>query len=311
MERRALPLNALRTFEVVARNLSFTRAAAELGVTHGAVSRQIIALETSMRMPLFHREGSRIRLTNEGSRLFTGVAPALDRIAATMDSLQDSTAARVLSVNAPPTFTMRWLIPRLTGFQRANQNAEVRLATGTGSPQTLKMNDYDVVIRRLADDDDAETLRPTPFLSGALVAVASPDLIGPRTVQSLDDIAPFRLIEAATNVVGWPDWFARAGGSMPTPTRFLRLEEMFYAVQAALDGLGVALVPSALVVDDLAAGRLQRILDVPGVFERDYCHVVSPVTRNPELARAFCAWLDHEGQEARRLSSSVMGDGMA
>lgn len=307
MERRALPLNALRTFEAVARNLSFTRAATELGVTHGAVSRQIIALETSMRMPLFLRESSRIRLTTEGSRLFAGVAPALDRIAATMDSLQDTTTARVLSVNAPPTFTMRWLIPRLTGFQRANQNAEVRLATGTGLLQSLRMNDYDVVIRRMQHDDDAH--RAQPFLSGALVAVASPDLIGMQTITTLNDLAPFRLIEAATNSVGWPEWFERAGGSMPTPTRFLRLEEMFYAVQAALDGLGVALVPSALVVDDLAAGRLQRILAVPGVYERDYCHVVSPVSRNPELARAFCTWLDHEGQEARRLSQSVMGDG--
>ena len=304
MERRALPLNALRTFEVVARNLSFTKAAVELGVTHGAVSRQVIALEELLGMSLFRRAPTTIHITDEGQLLFAGVAPAFDRIAATMESLQDKNAPRVLAVNAPPTFTMKWLIPRLSGFQRDYRNAEVRLTTGTGDLRALKMNDYDVVIRRAASDD--ESFGPTHFLSGALIAVASPDLLEARPVRSLADLESYRLIEAATNLVGWTDWFSKAGGCKPKASRFLRLEEMFYALQSALDGLGIALVPSALVVDDLAAGRLQRVLDVPGVYERDYCHVVSPVSRNPELAAEFIAWLDVQGRASNLLSQVVM-----
>lgn len=303
MDRRELPLNALRSFEAVARWLSFSRAGEELGVTHGAVSRQIGALEALLGVKLFDR-GAALALTDAGQRLFDGVAPAFDRIAATMTRLNSQDTRRVLTVNAPPTFTMKWLIPRLSGFQRQHRDVDVRLSTGTRPLRALKMNEVDVVIRRLAHCDDHP--RAAPFLSGELVAVCAPELLEQQLIECAEDVARFQLVEAATGTVTWADWFAKAGAPLPGNARFARFEEMFFALQAALDGLGVALIPSALLVDDLAAGRLAVAWKVPGVYERDYCHVVSPLARNAGLAQVFSAWLAGEGSESNRLIAEVI-----
>lgn len=303
MNRRDLPLNALRSFEAVARHLSFSRAAEELGVTHGAVSRQISTLEEWLGRKLFDRR-SGVVLSDVGQQLFEGVAPAFDRMAATLERCGHQDVRGVLRVNAPPTFTMKWLIPRLSGFQRRHREVDLRLATGTGALQTLKMNEVDVVIRRMAAGHGDP--QGTPFLSGALVAVCAPELLERHPVVAAADVAHHPLIEAATGSVGWTEWFAQAGCPLPPAARFQRFEEMFYALQAALDGLGVALIPSALVVDDLAAGRLAVAWPVPGVHERAYMQVVSPLARDTAAVAAFTAWLQAEGGESNRLVAQVL-----
>jgi len=303
MNRRDLPLNALRSFDAVARHLSFSRAAEELGVTHGAVSRQITSLEERLGRKLFDRKVG-VALTEVGRQLFEGVAPAFDRMAATLERCGQPDVRGVLRVNAPPTFTMKWLIPRLSGFQRRHREVDLRLSTGTGALQTLKMNEVDVAIRRLGASP-VET-PGSPFLSGALVAVCAPELLERHPIASPDDVAHHPLVEAATGTVGWTEWFTRAGSTVPAWTRFVRFEEMFFALQAAQDGLGVALIPSALVVDDLAAGRLSVAWQVPGVHERDYMQVVSPLARDAAAVAAFVAWLHEEGGASNRLVSEVL-----
>src|SRR5690606_21857108 len=143
MNRRSLPLNALRAFESVGRHRSFSHAATELGVTHGAVSRQISMLESLLGLRLFRRSQP-IELTSEGEELFSGVAPAFDRLSTAVDSLMCSSDQTALLVNAPPTFTMKWLIPRLSVFQRRHSKAEIRLTTSTTSISSLKLSDFDV-----------------------------------------------------------------------------------------------------------------------------------------------------------------------
>src|SRR5262245_60491027 len=282
MDRRNLPLTALRSFEAVGRHLSFSRAAEALGVTHGAVSRQIASLEALLGVKLFDR-GATLALTEEGRRLFAGVAPAFDRLAAAIDGLERGDTLRVLAVNAPPTFTMKWLIPRLSAFQRRHSDVDVRLSTGIGPLRELKMNEVDVVIRRMAGPESDPPA--TPFLSTALLAVCAPELIERHPIAAPQDIVRHQLIEAETGVMGWADWFAKAGSELPAKARFARFEHMFFALEAALDGLGVALMPSALVVDDLVTGRLAIAWKVPGVYERDYCHVLSPLTRQGDLGK--------------------------
>lgn len=303
MDRRSLPLNALRTFESAARHLNFSRAGDELGVTHGAVSRQISILESMLDLRLFVRNHP-IQLTEEGRRLFEGVAPSFDRLTATMNSLNKNDQSQTLFVNAPPTFTMKWLIPRLSGFQVKHNKAEIRLTTSTKDVGSLMMSDYDLVIRRLqAPLSDPE---PRPFLSGTLVAVCSPDLLETQPVRSVADISKHCLIEAATNTHSWDDWFHKAGIERQGAGRVQRFEEMFYALQAAHDGLGIALVPSTLVVDDLAAARLVIPPHMPVVEDRDYCYVLAPVVRNLRLTQAFCAWLTEQGTASDQLSSEVL-----
>lgn len=302
MNRRELPLHALRSFEAVARHLSFSRAGEELGVTHGAVSRQIGALEARIGVKLFER-GSEVHLTKAGQRLFEGIAPAFDQIAATVDRLARKDVRHVLTLNAPPTFTMRWLIPRLSGFQRQHPDIDVRLSTGTKPLRALKMSEVDVVIRRLAQPEQVP--QATAFLSGELLAVCAPELLEKHPVERPQDLGRFQLIEAATSVVGWAEWFRKAGTGLPADARFARFEEMFFALQAALDGLGVALIPSALLIDDLAAERLSVPWHVPGLYERDYCHIVSPLAREPALAATLVEWLSAEGAESNRLIAEV------
>jgi len=305
MNQRSLPLNALRTFESAARNLSFSDAARELGVTHSAVSRQIATLEALLGMRLFLR-GQRVELTAEGTELFAGVAPSLDRIRTTMTSLIQTGDQMVLAINAPPTFTMKWLIPRLSVFQRRYSHAKIRLTTGTISIQALKLSDYDVVIRRLSAPSPG--LPSASFLSGRLVAVCAPELLEAQPVSSAADMARHRLIEAATNVSAWDHWFAQAGCPKPPSEGFLRFEEMFFVLQAALEGLGIALVPLSLVADDLAAQNLVVVLDGSDVSAADYTYVTSPGGRNRELCKAFNDWLVEEGNASNQLGRSVMKD---
>lgn len=303
MDRRTLPLNALRTFESAARHLSFSRAGDDLGVTHGAVSRQISILESILGLRLFVRSHP-IQLSEEGQRLFDGVAPSFDRLTATMNSLRKNDQSQTLFVNAPPTFTMKWLIPRLSGFQMKHGKVEVRLTTSTKDIGSLMMSDYDLVIRRLqAPVSDPE---PRSFLSGTLVAVCSPDLLETLPVRGVEDISRHCMIEAASNTHSWDDWFRKAGIARPGVGRVQRFEEMFYALQAAQDGLGIALVPSTLVVDDLAAGRLVIPPHMPVVEDRDYFYVLAPVVRNLRLTHAFCSWLTEQGASSNQLSTDVL-----
>ncbi len=303
MKHRSLPLTALRSFESAARHASFSRAAEELGVTHGAVSRQIATLESLLGVPLFLRSQP-IRLTEDGQFLFEGIAPSFERIAATVSCLQQDSRGRALRVNAPPTFTMKWLIPRLSGFQRRFRNAEVRLTTGSAEVQLSHRADFDLVIRRLP-----AAQRDTPaqaFLSGSLVPVCSPDLLEAHPVQAPGDVLAHRLIEASTNTTNWDEWFSRAALPRPEASAFLRFEEMFFSLQAAMDGLGIALVPLTLVTDDLAAGQLAIPLTAPTVRGRDYAYAISPSARSQPLALAFGEWLVEQGESSNHLSEEVV-----
>jgi LysR family glycine cleavage system transcriptional activator len=302
MDRRSLPLNALRAFESVGRHRSFSLAASELGVTHGAVSRQIGMLESMMGLRLFRRSQP-IELTDEGEALFSGVAPAFDRLSTAVDNLM-CPGGQTLLVNAPPTFTMKWLIPRLSVFQHRHSKAEVRLTASTTRIESIKLSDVDLVIRRLPQL--VSDLHAQPFLSGKLVAVCAPERLEACPVLRAEDIAKHRLMEAKSNVHAWTQWFEQAGCEKPPSTDFLRFDEMFFVVQAALEGLGTALVPLSLVADDLAAGNLVLAFDGPDVSAADYAYVVTPRGHNRALLNEFCSWLSEEGRQSNQFAGTVI-----
>src|SRR4051812_24094298 len=141
--RKLPPLNAVRAFEAAARHVNFTKAAEELHVTHGAVSRQVALLEEWLGTPLFVRSPSQLSITPAGTAFLAEVMPALDRIANAASALKESPAPTALHVNAPPTFAMRWLISRLSGFRRRQPDFEVKLTTAL-SPVNFNENGYDV-----------------------------------------------------------------------------------------------------------------------------------------------------------------------
>ncbi len=291
--RRLPPLNALRAFEVAARHQSFTQAARELHVTHGAVSRQVALLEAWLGRPLFNRSRSQVVLTDAGQRYLAEVTPALDRLAVASAHLLERGEASTLLVSAPPTFTMRWLIPRLSGFQRQHAAVEVKLITSLAAVD-FKNHGYELAIRGATAP--LTSCRSTPFMTETIVPVCHVDLLE-RGLRTPGDLARQTLINYATAPYAWADWLAAAGALGLQGASSLDFEQMYFALQAAAEGLGLALVPLFLVADDIIAGRLCAPFGSLGAMQRRY-YANLPLKSEPSApVGLFCDWLLREGRD--------------
>lgn len=291
MSRRLPPLNAIRAFEAAGRHVSFTKAAAELHVTHGAISRQVAQLEQWVGTPLFLRKPSQLSLTAAGRTYLAEATAALDRLALASLHLLDHASPRAVQVNAPPTFTMRWLIPRLSGFQRRRPGMEVRMTTSL-APVNFEADGYDIAIR------GAQAPLPggvsVPFMTELILPVCHVDLTGLRTPA---DLSRQVLIGYGTEPFAWSEWLAAAGMPELRPAGTLRFEQMYFALQAASEGLGVVLVPAFLVLDDILAGRLRAPFGTLAARRRRY--FAHAAHRTPAVD-AFIEWLEREGRETEQ-----------
>ena len=297
-------LTALRAFEAVARHLSVSRAAEELGVTHGAVSRQVTAMEAQLGVALFTREKGRMQLSTPGRILFADVAPAFERLDAAVRNVKAHASPSTLLINVPPTFAMRWLIPRLAAFQRRRPDAEIRLTTGKNALDGVLSGGFDLVVRRLSTR--SRKLESVPFLSASLVPVCAPELLEQRPLRHARDLQDHVLLHSNQKALEWPEWLEKAGVPALKPRSELVFEEIYFAMQAALDGMGVALVPSPLAADDIAAGRLVLPMYLPNVGARDYHYVASTVTASRALVEEFGQWLQTEGKESNRFAAELI-----
>ncbi|WP_410826009.1 transcriptional regulator GcvA [Methylobacterium sp. sgz302003] len=288
MLRRLPPLNALKAFEAAGRHVSFTRAAAELRVTHGAVSRHIQALEAWLGIPLFERHNRRVILTEAGSLYLAEIGAALDRIALATTRQVERGRPRLLRVNALATFTLRWLIPRLSAFQLAHPAIEVRLTT-SNVPLSRLAEAFDVAIRGGPDARPGHVGQP--FLSERRIPVCSPALLQRLPLEEPGELRNHTLLHAATLPQVWPQWLRAAGVPDLVPQASVTLEHFYLTLQAALDGLGVAMGPERLIADDVAVGRLTLPFAEPALPARSYyTYVPEPRMEDPSV-RAFCAWL--------------------
>jgi LysR family glycine cleavage system transcriptional activator len=305
--RKLPPLNAVRAFEAAARHVSFTKAAKELFVTHGAVSKQVASLETWLATPLFNRTQSQLTLTDAGRTFLASVTPALDRIAITAMQLLEQTEPTGLRINAPPTFTMRWLIPRISAFQRKRAGVEVKLTTSTGAVN-FEERSYDVAIR--AGHQPLPGLHSVPFMTEIIVPICHPDLLEGDQLSTPADLTGHTLITYDTEPLAWSEWLPQAGLTDSIQTQHLQFEQMYFALQAAAEGLGVVLVPLFLVADDIIAGRLCAPFGLTAARKRQYFanSVLSP---NPDpVIESFYEWLLKEGRDTEQsidLLATSMG----
>lgn len=291
MARDLPPFPALRAFEAAARHESFSAAGVELHVTHGAISRQIAAFEAWLGKPVFHRHGKRVKLTDEGRRYLATVEAAFDSIAGATVQLRETGAARVLRINALPTFAMKWLLPRLSRFQREAPNVELKLSTSNAPLGSL--DGFDVAIRR--GPGRWPNCTSGRFLDESVIPVCSAALLKRAPIASADDLARHVLLHSDTRPDAWREWFAAAGA--PLKGRKKQSFDHFYlALQAAVDGLGVALGPLPLIADELASGRLVTPLPGPRIATRSYWWIAPRETANDVLVGRFCAWLDAQAQ---------------
>ncbi|TRL43041.1 LysR substrate-binding domain-containing protein [Rhizobium straminoryzae] len=292
MHRRLPPLNAVKAFEATGRRGSLTLAASELGVTHGAISRQIRILESWLGASLFARDGRGVALTAEGQQFLIETTRVLDDLARASEQLAGRDAREVLRISAPQTFTMRWLIPRLPRFTSQHPDIEIRLSASIEPLETL-CEHFDLAIRR---GHLGET--STAFLSETCLPVASPDLLAKRPVGQVADLAAHTLLHAESVASLWALWLREAGMPDLAGAAQLRFEPLYHSLQAAIDGVGIAMGPSALVAADVAAGRLTPLFPQLALRMEDFHVVISRTCHSVRHARLFQTWLLQEGQSS-------------
>lgn len=266
---RLPPLNALRVFEAAARLGSFKRAADELHVTPTAVSHQVKLLEEIVGTPLFERRTRAVVPTEAAQRLFPALREGFDRIAQAVAELQGDGESLVLSVT--PAFGAKVVIPNLAALQARHPSLRLRVHA-TETPVDLRKAEADLAVRYSLPRPTP--LRAVPLVTDRYVAVAAPSFLerlgrgaalDAGTIASSSLVAyPWRnpLLGGPT----WPEWMALAGVAGFDATRCHVFSEEALAVQAAVEGIGIALLSDALVRADLAAGRLAQVhaLALPG-----------------------------------------------
>jgi len=248
------PLNALRMFLAAARHLSFSRAAVELHVTHGAVSRQVRALEDHLGVALFERQVRQVSLTVEGQQLFAETAPAMEQIGVAARAVMVRAPARAVRINARPSFAVRWLIPRLPDFVAHHPGIEPQILTSLASPEKAP-EPFDIAIRRDVEGWP-KAVRAQPFLADELMVVAAPSLLKQKPIVDARSLAQHTLLVIKTRKQDWDDWKTHVGLPRLRPAGRLQLDHSHIVLQAAVDGLGFAITAHSLLGTDVAQGRL-------------------------------------------------------
>jgi len=287
MRRRLPPLKTLPAFELAADRASFSAAASELNLTHGAVSRQIKALESHLGVPLFRRRNRSIELTEAGTAFLPGVRQALHLLESTTAQVATSPHDGALVVSCIATFMMRWLIPRLYEFNALHRRIDVRLSA-SHLPVDFARDGIDVAIR-LGKPPWPRNVSATPFLADRIGPVCAPALLGGRDTMRLAELRRCTLLSADTRPDAWSDW-ARARGAAIETGRCRPFEHMYFMLEAAASGLGVGIASHALVEEDLRSGRLVAPLGF-APSGRSYCVLHARAQAdNPKIA-AFRQWI--------------------
>jgi LysR family glycine cleavage system transcriptional activator len=301
--RKLPPLNALKAFEAAARLGSMTAAGLELNVTHGAVSRQVALLEDWLGVAVFDRAHSRLLLTDDGRVFFGEVSAALDRVALAAMQISHNRDVSQLNVSAPPTFTLRWLIPRLSAYQRRHLGINVCLTTSL-EPVNFSRESYHIAIR--GSREPVEGVVSRPFMTEKIVPICSPAVRDKHPLAGIHDLARHTLISYSTEPYSWRDWFVAQRAKPVKPAGTLDFEQMYFALQAAQEGLGIALIPYFLVADDISAGRLCAPLGEVGGLTRRYWLNLSPAVQASAAQEGFCRWIEQEGAETMALCDRLM-----
>jgi LysR family glycine cleavage system transcriptional activator len=290
---KALPsLNALRAFEAMARTARATLAAEELNVTHSAVSRQVKALEAQLEVRLFQGPKHRLTLTPAGQELLPALTDAFDGIAAAVRRLKSDGEDLHVAVNA--SISVKWLIPRLGDF--AARHPEIRLHLEELPSQATSHRGADAVVRialaaRLADP------LVTPFIQNYTGPVMTPALAERFAADPLS--AP--RLGSQSHPQGWAIWAAVAGFELaPAPEQ--PFAHIHYALDAALAGLGVAIMSWPMVADEIAEGRLVAPLGFRRA-ESAFALLAAPAAESRALG-VFRRWLVEQGARTREPPSA-------
>ena len=299
MDLRQLPaLNALKAFEAAARHESFSRAADELFVTHGAVSHQIRALEAELGVALFARDGKRVRLTDTGRRYASQVRDALAQLAQATQTIRAGDRERRLVVSMLSSFAARWVTPRIGRFIEAHPQWDVELQS-TNQLTDFARDDVDVVIR--FGRGPYPGLHTELLLDEIFFPACSPAFNGGKLPTDPRELARLPLLRSEDEL--WRPWFNAAGlADLPEPKRGVLYQDSSNLLQAAIDGQGIALVRRSLAMHEITLGRLVRLFkDIDGASPWRYYFICPPQRMQTERVQVFRDWVFDEVARFRRL----------
>lgn len=290
------PVADLLAFEAAARHASITRAADELHLTQGAVSRQIRQLERQLGLALFHRVRQRVVLTDAGRLYASDVRAALQQFSdATQKVMAISGGRGLLNLAVLPTLGTRWLIPRLGDFALRCPDVTVNFSARS-EPFDFAQEPFDAAIHFGA-----------PHWAGAaceylmheeVVPVCSPAYRDAHGIERAEALAGVVLLQQSTRPTQWAEWFEQVGVSAPHALRGPRYEQFAMIAQAAVSGLGAALLPSFLVQPEIAAGALV-VLFPQALTSTDAYYFVYPESRaETPLLLSFRDWIVAQAHEA-------------
>jgi LysR family glycine cleavage system transcriptional activator len=295
LQRRQLPLNAMRAFETVARHLHMRKAALELGVTHGAVSRQVKLLEQQLGVLLFDRVRNRIQLTAAGQRLFNTVQEAFDSISESTYFLNPDSMAGSLIIDATPSIAVNWLVPLVGEFANRYPEIDIRLRNITPQ-QAVLTSDFDVALCYGKPLEPAWSSRK--LYRESQFPVASPKLLQRYpAIKDARDLLQMPLLQDRHDC--WRDWFASQGIEQHRGSSNLYMQEAYQALAAARDGFGVALADQLEVARDIEAGVLVSLSEVEVSLPESTYLVTAPEDRLTLRAKVFIdfltKWLEEAG----------------
>jgi LysR family glycine cleavage system transcriptional activator len=291
--RRLTHLNALRAFEAVARHMSFARAADELAVTSGALSQQVKLLEDYYGVVLFRRHNRRVSLTDEARAILPDLKAGFDSLAGAVSRLQAHHGGGALSISAPPTFSVRWLTPRLGDFARACPDLEVTLDS-TDRLVDLVREEIDVAVRYGRGRWDGLTAE---WLADEVITPAcAPAYLERHPLREPADLHDAQLIHdrAMLEHPGFPTWQAWFDAAGITPAEgqpALHFSSSVTAIEAAVHGQGVVLGRNLMIEAELAAGRLVAPFPQTGIPGYAYYLVYPQARALPAKAVRFRDWI--------------------
>ena len=299
MRRKIPSLQALACFEAAARHESYTRAAQELALTQGAVSRQLTALEAYVGVALFRRTRHGVALTERGAEYAAQVAPRLQGLEQdTLDVMSSQGSGGSIHLAAVPTFATRWLIPRLPALKRLHPEITVHIETRT-RPFLFADTAFDAALYSGSPAQVSQWAgtRATRLLAEDVVPVCSPRFLGAQRTLTPEAMAQLPLLQQSTRPDSWRQWFDAVGVSAPLALAGPRFELFSMTAAAATHGLGLALVPRLLIEGELLRGELVLASDQTVSGERAYYLVTPERADERPVLRTFLDWLQQAASQ--------------
>lgn len=302
MTRRLPPLNSLRAFEAAARHGSLTRAAQELLVTQGAVSRHVTQLESWLGVELCIRLRRGIALTPEGAAYAAVLAGVFDQVEVHTRRLRDRPADNMLRLKLPPTFAIRWLVPRLARFHARNRHVDVQITT---SHQIADFDREDVDLWIHWGPVPPQGCTSRRLFGEILLPVCSPGLFraGPPPREPAE-LGRYVLLCSLHRPEDWPTWARAAGARQLDGNSGLKFENSALAYQAAIDELGIVMAQQAFIEDELHSGRLIAPVACRAATADAYYLAYHPSRRTLPLIRLFEAWIIEQAAEVRAAETA-------